>query len=55
MPSDKDAKDKKPEYTISILPSAQKQLDKLPNVVATRIENEILELQRAPRPSGCKS
>ena len=54
MPSDKDAKGKKPEYTVLILPSAQKQLSKLPNSVASRIEDKILELEGDPRPPGCK-
>lgn len=54
MPSEKDAKAKKPEYTVLILPSAQKQLSKLPNSVATRIEEKILELEQDPRPPGCK-
>jgi len=33
MPSEKDAKAKKPEYTVLVLPSAQKQLSKLPNAI----------------------
>ncbi|HEV2355512.1 MAG TPA: type II toxin-antitoxin system RelE/ParE family toxin [Puia sp.] len=54
MPSDKDAKAKKPEYTVLILPSAQKQLSKLPNAIAIRIEDKLLELEHDPRPPGCK-
>jgi mRNA interferase RelE/StbE len=54
MPSEKDAKAKKPEYTVLILPSAQKQLSKLPDAVATRIEEKLLELEHDPRPPGCK-
>jgi mRNA interferase RelE/StbE len=54
MPSSNDAKGKKPEYTILILPSAQKQLNKLPNVIATRIEDKMMDLERDPRPPGCK-
>lgn len=54
MPSNKDAKGKKPEYTVLILPSAQKQLSKLPNAIATRIEDKLLELEGDPRPPGCK-
>lgn len=54
MPSDKDAKGKKPEYTVLILPSAQKQLSKLPNAIASRIEDKLLELESDPRPPGCK-
>jgi mRNA interferase RelE/StbE len=54
MPSEKDAKAKRPDYTILILPSAQKQLSKLPDAVATRIEEKLLELEHDPRPPGCK-
>jgi mRNA interferase RelE/StbE len=54
MPSEKDAKGKKPDYTVLILPSAQKQLHKLPNAIATRIEDKMLELEHDPRPPGCK-
>jgi mRNA interferase RelE/StbE len=54
MPSSKDAKGKRPEYTVLILPSAQKQLDKLPNAIATRIEDKMLDLENDPRPPGCK-
>lgn len=54
MPSNNDAKGKKPEYTVLILPSAQKQLSKLPNAIATRIEDKMMELEHDPRPPGCK-
>jgi mRNA interferase RelE/StbE len=54
MPSDKDVKAKKPEYTVLVLPSAQKQLSKLPNAMASRIEDKLLELEGDPRPPGCK-
>jgi mRNA interferase RelE/StbE len=54
MPSSNDAKSKKPEYTVLILPSAQKQLSKLPNAIATRIEDRLIELEHDPRPPGCK-
>jgi mRNA interferase RelE/StbE len=54
MPSNNDAKGKKPEYTVLILPSAQKQLSKLPNAIATRIEDKMMELEQDPRPAGCK-
>lgn len=54
MPYNKEEKKPKPEYTLLILPSAQKQLDKLPNNTATRIEDKILELEHNPRPQGCK-
>jgi len=54
MPSNNDAKGKKPEYTVLILPSAQKQLNKLPNAIATRIEDKMMELGEDPRPPSCK-
>jgi len=55
MPSSKDAKSNQGGgYTVLILPSAQKQLSKLPNNVATRIEDKMLELENDPRPPGCK-
>ena len=54
MPSNNDAKGKKPDYTVLILPSAQKQLNKLPNAIATRIEDKMMELEQDPRPPGCK-
>jgi mRNA interferase RelE/StbE len=54
MPSSNDAKGKKPEYTVLILPSVQKQLNKLPGAIATRIEDKLLELEQDPRPPGCK-
>lgn len=54
MPSNNDAKGKKPDYTVLILPSAQKQLGKLPGAVATRIEDKMMELEHDPRPAGCK-
>lgn len=37
-----------------ILPSAQKQLAKLPDPIATRIEDKLIELHKDPRPPGCK-
>ena len=54
MPFSNDARSKKPEYAILILPSAQKQLNKLPNAIATRIEDKLMELEQYPRPPGCK-
>ena len=32
----------------------QKQLHKLPNAIASRIEDKLLELESDPRPPGCK-
>jgi mRNA interferase RelE/StbE len=54
MPSNSDVKGKKPDYTVFILPTAQKQLKKLPNTIATRIEDKMMELEQDPRPPGCK-
>lgn len=54
MPYNKEEKKQKPKYTVLILPSVQKQLDKLPNNTATRIEDKMMELESEPRPSGCK-
>ena len=54
MPYNKEEKKQKPEYTVLILPSAQKQLDKLPGNIATRIEDKMMELGGDPRPQGCK-
>lgn len=54
MPYNKEEKKQKPDYTVLILPSAQKQLYKLPNNTATRIEDKMMELGGDPRPSGCK-
>lgn len=54
MPYNKEEKKQKSEYTVLILPSVQKQLDKLPNNTATRIEDKMMELAFDPRPSGCK-
>ncbi len=54
MPSSNDAKSKKPEYAVLILPSVQKQLSKLPNAIATRIEDKMMALEQDPRPPGYK-
>lgn len=54
MPYSKEEKKQKPDYTVFILPSVQKQLDKLPNNIAIRIEDKLMELSSEPRPSGCK-
>jgi mRNA interferase RelE/StbE len=54
MPSNNDAKSKKSKYAVLILPSARKQLDKLPNAIATRIEDKMMELEQDSRPPGCK-
>ncbi len=54
MPSSREEKNKKSDYSVLILPSTQKQLAKLPNATATRIEDKLLELEKDPRPPGCK-
>lgn len=54
MPYSKEEKKSKSDYTVLILPSAQKQLEKLPNNIASRIENKMMELSTDPRPSGSK-
>lgn len=41
-------------YSLLILKSAQKELANLPDKVYHRIRNEIIELAKNPRPSGCK-
>ena len=43
-----------PEYQIRITKTAQKQLDKLPSQVATRLFDLIQSLATNPRPPGCK-
>jgi len=50
MPSSREEKNKKPDYSVLILPSAQKQLAKLPSAMATRIEDKLLELEKIPGP-----
>lgn len=41
-------------YSLLILKIAQKELANLPDKVYHRIRNEIIELAKNPRPSGCK-
>lgn len=43
-----------PEYQIRITPTAQKQLNKLPESIAEIIIEAIHELGANPRPHGCK-
>lgn len=43
-----------PSYTIVLSKKAQKQLDKLPNQIATPIIEAIADLEDNPRPIGCK-
>ena len=42
------------EYTLEIKPSAQKELDALPDNVLARVVHKIDSLAHQPRPSGCK-
>lgn len=42
------------DYTVLITKKARKQLEKLPNDIANRLEVRILELSKDPRPPGCK-
>ena len=42
------------KYEIWILRSAEKEMDKLPTVVYSRISNRILSLENNPRPRGTK-
>ena len=42
------------KYEIRILHSAEKEMDKLPTVVHSRISNRILSLENNPRLGGAK-
>jgi mRNA interferase RelE/StbE len=41
-------------YQIILTNAANKQLRKLPNQIAQRIQAQLLELENNPRPDGCK-
>jgi mRNA interferase RelE/StbE len=41
-------------YSIEILPRADKELDSLPGQIRERISSAIEELGETPRPPGCK-
>jgi len=43
-----------PEYQVRITKTAQKQLDKIPSQIATRLFDLIQSLATNPRPNGCK-
>ena len=43
-----------PEYLITITKTAQKQLDKLSDKVASPLIAAIADLANNPRPQGCK-
>ena len=42
------------KYEIRILRSAEKEMDKLPAIIRSRISNRILSLEDNPRPRGAK-
>ena len=42
-----------PNYSVLITKTAQKQLNKLPNSVANKLEEKMLLLEDDPRPPGC--
>jgi mRNA interferase RelE/StbE len=42
------------KYEIRILRSAEKEMEKLPQIVRNRISNRILSLETNPRPKGAK-
>ena len=42
------------KYEIRILRSAEKETDKLPQAIRSRISNRILSLENNPRPKGTK-
>ena len=44
-----------PEYQIRITKTAQKQLDKIPSQIATRLFDLIQSLATNARPKGCKN
>jgi mRNA interferase RelE/StbE len=43
-----------PKYVIVLTKKAQKQLDKIPDAVATSTFEAITTLEQDPRPQGCK-
>ena len=40
-------------YRVFILPSAQKELERLPQATFERVRNAVLTLAHDPRPPGC--
>lgn len=44
-----------PKYVVVLSKKAQKQLDKIPDNIATPIFDAISNLEDNPRPSGCKN
>ncbi len=43
-----------PDYSVSFVRSARKELESLPNQLIQRILSKIETLERNPRPAGCK-
>ena len=43
-----------PKYEITVLPSAQKEITKLPKQVQSKILKALVSLSENPRPNGCK-
>ncbi|NQU05520.1 MAG: type II toxin-antitoxin system RelE/ParE family toxin [Calditrichaeota bacterium] len=41
-------------YSVYLLPAAQKELDRMPDKLRSRIEKQIILLENEPRPHGCK-
>ncbi len=41
-------------YEVRIVPSAEREMDKLPTLIYTRISSRILTLEDNPRPRGVK-
>jgi mRNA interferase RelE/StbE len=43
-----------PSYAVELKPSAQKELERLPNDLIERVVSKLEVLQDDPRPPGCK-
>ena len=42
------------KYSVIVQPSAQKELEKLPNIIQNKILKALISLSDNPRPVGCK-
>lgn len=42
------------KYEVSVLPSAQKEITKLPKQVQNKVLEALVSLSENPRPNGCK-
>jgi mRNA interferase RelE/StbE len=42
------------KYQVRIIPSAEKEMDKLPGLIQRRISGKLLSLENNPRPTGAK-